>query len=107
MFNVIGTKNISMLCYSGKPSTLYDDSHPDWSPTLRMGHNRSTLTSVVSAGRRYIRHTKRGIKHLQEEADPEFLPPESHPKNPPTHFADHDYAMKFAGKHLMMILAVT
>ena len=41
----------------GEPAKLYDESHPDWAPTIDMGHNSSTVkqTSKPSSLKRHKR----------------------------------------------------
>ena len=33
---------------SGKPAYLYDDTNPDWLPTLHLGHTKKRLSSEAS-----------------------------------------------------------
>ena len=41
--------------FSGKPSNLIDRDHPDWIPTLNLGHTTSTSASSTSKKERYDR----------------------------------------------------
>ena len=46
---------------SGKPAYLFDDTHPDWLPTLHLGHNKRKVTDdqLVSSDQRHERATRR------------------------------------------------
>ena len=49
--------------YSDKPSLLYDDSSPDWVPSLHLGGAPELeSTSLASAADRYQRAVQRRVK---------------------------------------------
>ena len=50
---------------SGEPADLYDVNHPDWLPTLHMGHDKGTGSSEAA---RYERAKEREQKKVAWEA---------------------------------------
>ncbi|CAL9698859.1 unnamed protein product [Knipowitschia caucasica] len=51
----------SLHFHSGKPSYEMLENHPDWTPSLRLGHNNVKETD----GARYQRQVKRSTQHLE------------------------------------------
>ena len=53
----------------GKPASLFDECHPDWLPTLNLGHSTLDASTVLSITARYERRKARGVA-VQNEAGP-------------------------------------
>ena len=74
----------------GEPAKLYDESHPDWAPTIDMGHNSSNVkqTSKPTSLKRYKRWEDRSARRrrlcleeiqvdcndIQENMNPALVP---------------------------------
>ena len=58
-------KNVILFC-TGKPSSLYQQTMPDWVPTVAMGHDK--LKSPQSEKKRHDRSEKRESKKKATDA---------------------------------------
>ncbi|KAG1671920.1 hypothetical protein GQR58_014378 [Nymphon striatum] len=54
-------------CFRGKPAKLYDQTHPDWAPSLKLKGNEETETKQKSL-ERYQRRKERKFKHETHSA---------------------------------------
>ncbi|XP_059358734.1 uncharacterized protein LOC132097125 isoform X2 [Carassius carassius] len=78
----------SLHFHSGKPSYQMLENHPDWTPSLRLGHNDVKETDVA----RYQRQVKRRTQHLERPPPPaqdQQSPPPAHYHQqslPPAHY---------------------
>ncbi|KAM4591554.1 uncharacterized protein PAE49_017116 [Odontesthes bonariensis] len=64
----------SLHFHSGKPSYEMLENHPDWTPSLRLGHNYVKETDVA----RYQRQVQRRTQHLEQQ------PPAQDQQQPPS-----------------------
>lgn len=62
-----------LLCFSGKPSTLYDATNPDWAPTVKMGHGKVDQQSTRHVVDRYKRSQGRVVKKQRVDATKALL----------------------------------
>ncbi|KAL0993151.1 hypothetical protein UPYG_G00103900 [Umbra pygmaea] len=69
----------SLHFHSGKPSYEMLENHPDWTPSLRLGHNDVKETDVA----RYQRQVKRRTQHLERP------PAQDHQQQLPSPAQDH------------------
>ena len=53
--------------FLGKPSKLFDTTNPDWVPTLKLGHDKLTI-STSKATAPYSRSKERSTKKIKLEA---------------------------------------
>ena len=53
--------------FLGKPSKLFDTTNPDWAPTLKLGHDKLTI-STSKATARYSLSKERSTKKTKLEA---------------------------------------
>ena len=47
------------ILFVGKPAVLYDVSHPDWAPTLNLGHGGGYEMQPAKAVDRHVWRTER------------------------------------------------
>ncbi|XP_077077283.1 uncharacterized protein LOC143729772 [Siphateles boraxobius] len=74
----------SLHFHSGKPSYEMLENHPDWTPSLRLGHNDVKETD----GARYQRQVKRLSQPAQDHQQPPPPPAQDH-QQPPSPAQDH------------------
>ena len=51
----------------GKPASLFEECHPDWLPSLYLGHSTLDVSTVLSITERYERRKARD--HVREAVD--------------------------------------
>ena len=57
--------------FTGKPASLYDETNPDWAPTVKMSHDK--LTSPDMQQKRHKRVEKREVKKQASAAAQSLL----------------------------------
>ena len=73
--NYLYTRVCSEHFVSGQPSTLYENTHPDWAPSRNLGHDEKRVKA--NGGVRYARPVERAVKRsriedVQDDQDEHF-----------------------------------
>ena len=53
------------LCFSGKPSSMYERSNPDWAPTLLLGEDLTPSKSLKKEKK--IETNKKGTLYMYDK----------------------------------------
>lgn len=81
------TRVCSVHFISGKPSTLYDSTNPDWVPSLNLGHSQSLYTPASTT--RYMRAQERGSKRRRIAFEEQLLREEAEVENADTNCTEN------------------